>query len=278
MGHLTLGYLTLNAPPADTVSAAAAAGFKSVGIRITGRRLSDPYTHVTGNRAMINEIKQRVADAGIRLAHISAYQVFPDVQWSHLQSIIETTAELGSKAIVVNCYQPDEARFVDLLARYCEAAGEHGIGIALEFMLFSEVKTMEQAERIVKACGQPNACLVVDAVHLDRSGGTVAAVAKVDPKYIGLVQLCDAMKRKTEPSMEDLIIEARTARLAPGDGELPLFDLLDALPNDVEIEYEVPRPEQVRLPLEERARIAADRLRRYMGDYARTRRPSAKWD
>jgi len=145
-------------------------------------------------------------------------------------------------------------------------------------MLFSETKTIEQAARIVKACGQPNACIVIDAVHLERSGGTVAAIAKVDPRRIGLVQLCDAMKRQTKPSMEDLIVESRTGRLAPGDGELPLFDLLDALPGDIEIEYEVPQPEQAHLPFEERARIAADRLRRFVGDYARTRRPSAKWD
>ena len=278
MGHLTLGHLTLNAPPADTVSAAAAAGFRSVGIRITGRRPSDPYTQVIGNPAMIGEIRQRVADAGIRLAHVSAYQIFPDLRWPQVQSIIETTAELEAEAIVVNCYQPDEARFTELLARYCETAGQHGIRIALEFILFSEVKTIEQAERVVQACGQPNACLVVDAVHLGRSGGTAAAVAKVNPKYIGFAQVCDVMKRTTMPSMQDLIIESRTGRLPPGDGELPLFDLLDALPDDIEIEYEVPGPQLAHLPLEERARIAADKLRKFMGDYARARRPGAQWD
>lgn len=130
----------------------------------------------------------------------------------------------------------------------------------------------------MKACGQSNAGILVDALHLERSGGTVAAIGKVHPKRIVLAQLCDAKKRRTAPSMEDLITEARTERLAPGDGDLQLFDFLDALPDEVEIEYEVPRPEEVRLPLEARAKIAADKFRRYMAGYARTRRPSAKWN
>jgi sugar phosphate isomerase/epimerase len=278
MGYLTLGYLTLNAPPAETIGAAIAGGFKSVGIRITGRRLSDPYTHVIGNPPMIKEIKHRAADGGIRLANISAYHLFPDVQLSHLQSVIETTAELGSKVIVAICNQPDDARFSDLFGRYCEMAGKYGIRIALEFMRYSNVRTIKRAEHIVKTWGQSSTGLLIDALHLDRSGGTVAAVAKVDPERIVFFQLCDAKKLKASPSMEELRSEARTRRLAPGDGELPLFDLLDTLPDSVEIEYEVPRPEQAHLPLEERARIAAERFRTYMADYVRTRRSGSGWN
>jgi len=88
-----------------------------------------------------------------------------------------------------------------------------------------------------------------------------------------LFQLCDARKLRRETSDADLRAEARTCRLAPGDGELPLHDLLDALPERVEIEYEVPRPEEARLPLDQRARIAADRFRTYMAGYVEARRP-----
>ena len=267
--HLTLGYLTLDAPPVDTISAAAAAGFKSVGIRITGRRLSDPYTHVVGNPAMIAEIRHRIANSGIRLASVLPYHVYPDVQWSHLQPVVETAAELGAKFIIVISHQPDEARFVDLLARSCEEAKKHGIAMALEFMRFSQARTLEQAERIVKACGQPNACLVIDALHLARSGGTVAGVARLPPNLVGFFQVCDAMNRAAEPSEQELIAESRTCRLAPGDGELPLFDLLDALPAGIEIEYEVPRPEHAQLPPGQRARIAAGRLESFLAEYAR---------
>jgi sugar phosphate isomerase/epimerase len=277
MPRLTLGYLTLDAPPVETVSAAAAAGFKSVGIRITGRRVSDSYPQVIGNAAAIREIRQRVDDGGLRLANISAYHLFPDVTLSHLQAVVDTTAELGSSVVVAICNQPDQARFADLFARYCEMAAKSGIAIALEFMRYCDIRTIGEAERVVTTFGQPSTGLLVDALHLDRSGGTVAELAKVDPRRIAFFQLCDARKPRTEPTLDELRAEARTSRLPPGEGDLPLFDLLDALPDSIEIEYEVPRAEQASLPLEQRARIAAQALRDYMARYAAARTRSPAW-
>jgi sugar phosphate isomerase/epimerase len=265
--RLTLGYLTLNAPPADTITAAAEAGFKSVGIRITGRRLADPYTQVVGNPEMIREIRKRVADGDIQLSNISAYHFYPDVTWDHIKGVVETTAELGAKIIVANTYIADEARFLDLFSRYCEAANTHGIRLAIEFMRYSACKTIEQAARLVEKSGHPNAGFLIDPLHLNRSGGTPEAIKKIDPKRIVFVQLCDAMLRKDNPTDQDLMAEARTARLRPGSGELPLHDFLDALPQDVEIEYEVPRPEEVNLPLRERAEIAAKAFYPYLEKY-----------
>jgi sugar phosphate isomerase/epimerase len=272
MPTITLGYLTLNSPPADTVTAAAEAGFKSVGVRITGRKLADEYTHVVGNPAMIREIKKRVDDSGIHLSNISAYHFYPDVTLDHLKAIVDTTAQLGAKTIVANTYIADEKKFLDIFRPYCEIAGKHGIRLAIEFMKYSEAKTMEQAAALVEKSGYPNAGFLIDPLHLDRSGGTAAAIKKIDPKRIIFVQLCDAKKRADNPSNQDLMAEARTARLAPGEGELPLYDFLDALPPETEIEYEVPRPEHVGLPLTQRAKIAYDKCMPYLNEYWRSRR------
>lgn len=275
--HFTLGYLTLDAPPAETVSAAVDAGFRSVGIRITGRRVSDPYTQVIGNPATMREIRQRIDDGGITLSNISAYHLFPDVTWSHLQSVVETTAELGAKIIVANSYVPIDTKLIDLFGRYCELAGQHGIRVAVEFMMYSEAKNIASATRMVEGSGQANAGFLIDPLHLDRAGDTPATVKAVGPKRIIFVQICDAMKRRDQPSREDLMAEARTARLAPGDGELPLHDFVDALPPDTEMEYEVPRPEHVGLPLAERARIAAGRFQTFVDGYNTARgRPTER--
>jgi sugar phosphate isomerase/epimerase len=277
MQHLTLGYLTLNAPPDETITAAAKAGFKSVGIRITGRRISDPYTQVTGNKAMISELRKRVSDNGLHLSNISGYHMYGDVEWSHMKSVVDTTAELGSKIIVANCYIPPEGKTLELFSRYCEYAGKAGIRIAVEFMRYTQVKTIEMANEMVKQSGQANAGFLIDPLHLNRSGGTPAAIKKVDPKRIIFVQLCDAKLRTDNPSDQDLMSEARTARLPPGDGDLPLYDFLDALPPDTEIEFEVPRPEEVGMPLPERAKIAADRFHNYLAAYAKARGKKDPW-
>jgi sugar phosphate isomerase/epimerase len=277
MQYFTLGYLTLNSPPVETITAAAEGGFKSVGIRISGRRIFDPYTQVIGNPSMIKEIKYRIDDSGLRLSNVIGYYILPDVEWSYLQSVVETTAELGSKIIVAVNYIPIDAKLIDLFGRYCELAGRYGIRVAVEFMIYSEAKTLELAKQMVDGSGQPNAGYLIDPLHLYRSGGTPDAIKKVDPKRIILAQLCDAKKRMSNPSNEELVLEARTERLAPGDGELPLYDFLDALPPDTEIEYEVPRPEHLGLSLAERARIAANRFQAYVAEYARKRGRKDPW-
>lgn len=51
MRRLTLGFLNCaEVARQDLVSVAADAGFESVGIRITGRRIGDPYAEVIGNQ------------------------------------------------------------------------------------------------------------------------------------------------------------------------------------------------------------------------------------
>ena len=68
------------------------------------------------------------------------------------------------------------------------------------------------------------------------------------------------------PSDQAYFHEAMHERQIPGDGELPLNDLLDALPSDVVVALEVPmrsRAEAGASPLE-RARLAAEGARRLM--------------
>jgi sugar phosphate isomerase/epimerase len=44
-----------------------------------------------------------------------------------------------------------------------------------------------------------------------------------------------------QPRMDNYVEEAMFERMVPGEGELPLRDILSALPPDIVIEVEVPR-------------------------------------
>ena len=275
MQQRTLGYLTLNAPPAETIDAAAAAGFASVGIRITGRRIADPYAQVIGNRAAIADLRRRIDGNGVRLSNVTAYHLFPDVRYEHMQAVIDTTAELGAPILLAHSYIPIGPEVLGVFTRYCEYARERGIRIALEFMRYSAIKSLDDAERWLDAAAQPNAGHVFDPLHLDRCGHAPAALAAVDPQRIVFAQICDAKRGRARASEEELLVEARTGRLAPGDGDLPLHDYLDALPADVEIEYEVPIPQHQALPVGERARIAAERFDAFMSAHAARPRSAA---
>src|SRR5688572_27353794 len=84
MPQLTLGWLTLlNTRTADVIPAAAAAGFKSVSIRITGRKPGESYDPIVGNPAAIRELKQQLAACGMRLSNTSIFHLYPDVTMEH---------------------------------------------------------------------------------------------------------------------------------------------------------------------------------------------------
>jgi sugar phosphate isomerase/epimerase len=62
-------------------------------------------------------------------------------------------------------------------------------------------------------------------------------LAALHPTLIGYVQLCDV---PLVSKYDDYSYEARFDRLAPGKGELPLLELLAAVPRDVIVGLETP--------------------------------------
>ena len=114
--------------------------------------------------------------------------------------------------------------------------------------------------------------MLVDALHLDRSGAAPADIARIPPSRITFAQLCDARKW-TGPRTDELLLqEARTARLPAGTGDLPLFAFLDALPPGLEIEYEVARADLALASAPVKARAAHDDAHRFMEAYEQHRR------
>jgi len=271
----TLAHLTLGAPPAESIAAARAAGFSALGIRIANRRPEDPYpVRVIGEREAIRGIRREASDAGVRIANVSAYQFFPDTRWEDVQPVIATAHELGAPFVVAYSFDPDEARFLAVFARYCEEARAAGVRIALEFLPYSRVRDLRSALDIIDRSGASNAGVVIDALHLHRSGGTAAEVARVEPARIAYAQLCDARRQAGALSEAELMAEARTARLPAGEGALPLFALLDALPEALEVEYEVaPAARAAWTPLD-KARAARYDADRFLAAY-RAHRASA---
>ncbi len=252
--HLTCGYLNLaDLGLAETVEAAAAGGFSAVGLRITGHRPGDACPDLVGNPVAVRELRQRLDDAGIALANVSTYRFVPETDPRDYEAVLETAASLGAGVMVANCFTPDTALATANLAAACELAQRFGMRVGLEFIPVSNVPDLPLAASIMTATGSPAAGLVIDALHLARSGGGPAQMAAIDPALIVALQLCDAPLA----APADLYAEMRAGRLYPGEGELPLAALLEALPSSgVELEAEVPHERVKGLPGPERARRA----------------------
>ena len=272
MALLSLGASTLfKASPLETVEAAAAGGFDAVGVRVAGRAPGDGSPTVAGDAAAVRELRRRSDEAGIPITHVTAYWASPEVPLARYLPVIEAAAGLGAETIVVNSGYAEEAPFVAFMAAYGEAAGRRGLKLALEFMPYSGTRTLADAIRVIETAGCDNIGLMLDPLHLARSGGTPADLRGIAPRSVYFVQLCDAPLEK--PAGVELRVEALSSRLYPGEGGLPLHELLDAVAPDVQIDVEAPSAKHASLAPADQARQVAAACRRFLAIHA-GRRPA----
>jgi sugar phosphate isomerase/epimerase len=248
---LGLAHLTaLDLPPAELIKAAGRAGFRSVGLRVHPAMPGGiVYPTQVGSRAH-RELADILKSEGVRLNEIECFQLTPDVDIRSFEPLLAAGADLGAAAVTISGDDPDNSRLTANVARLCDLAQPFGLRVDIEFMRWRHIGTLQQADAIMRAAGRPNGAILVDALHLNRSGGTPADLDAIPVNFLRAVQLCDAAA--AIPATEAAIIaEAREGRLPPGDGTLPLFDLMDALPDDIHASVEMPSP-----AYESRSRIA----------------------
>ena len=255
--ELSLAHLTvLDATPPELVTLAAAAGFRRVGIRLTATpSVGVPPYDMLGDTPMMRETLARMADTGVSVLDVEFLRFEPETPLGIPEGFLEAGAHLGAKYVLVMSTEPEEARTLDRFGELCDRAAPYGLHVCLEFAIYTGVKTLADAARMIRRSGRSNASILVDALHFSRSGGVPADLAHVDPSLFRYAQICDA-----EPGMPtaapDLIREARTGRLLPGEGVLPLAELVRALPAATPLSVEAPVRSTAGLPALERARRA----------------------
>jgi len=260
---LTLGFLTIGAQaaPLEVIDAAANAGFGAAGPRISGRYPGDAWPSVDGNPDAFDEIRRVAAQRGVRLSSVSGYYISPQVKLEHLLANVNAAQAVGAPLILQGCFDGDMVRVAALVRDYAAAASEAGVRIALEFMPMSELKTLAQTVALIAASGAGNVGILVDALHLARSGATPQDVAALDPSLVYLTQLCDAPEQLAPG--DTLFNEAMAGRRLLGDGRLDLAGLVNALPPDAELELETPAVQHAELAPTLRARHAAEAARHF---------------
>jgi sugar phosphate isomerase/epimerase len=249
---LGLAHLTaLELSPPALVAEAARAGFASVGLRVVPATPGGPAFPTRVGTEAHRALKQILTAEGVRLSDIEFIQLTPDIDVQAFAAVFESAADLGAISVTVSGDDHDHARLTAHFAQLCDLALAFGLRVDLEFMRWRAIGALPQALAIVREAGKSNGAILVDALHLTRSGGKAADLISIPHEWLRAAQICDA--GADEPATEAAIIaEARGGRLPPGEGALPLGDLLEALPADTSLSIEMPMP-----ALETRARIAA---------------------
>ena len=251
LGLAPLGFLELKPP--DLITAAAAAGFSSVGIRARAVTPGGIEYPLLPGSPMERETRSRLASTGLSIFQLEIVSLKRDLDVSACRPLFETAASLGASRLVVSGDDSDFQVMVERLAQLCELAYEYRVLIDVEFMPYRPLNSLLSALRLVESAGQQNAFVMLDALHLQRSGGKVTEVQAAPEGAIGVFQICDAPL--APPASNLLIQEAREGRRLPGEGELPLAQLLSVIAPNVHLAAEVP------LGLEHSHISAIDRLK-----------------
>jgi sugar phosphate isomerase/epimerase len=263
MRDLSLAALTvLDLSPVEMVRCAAAAGYSHVGLRLSPATPNEPTWDAIGDTPTVRDIAAALDDTGVRVLDVEILRLRPDTDVRDFAPMLDTGARLGARHVLVAGNDPDEARLTARLAALCELAAPRRLSIYLEPMPWTEVRDFVQAARIVQACAHPNAGVLIDPIHFDRSGNHPAQIAGVAPERLAYAQFCDAPAERPA-DLEGLLHQARAERLPPGEGGLDLRGIVTALPPDVPLSLEIPMQSRA-LPALDRARLALLLTRRFL--------------
>ena len=165
---------------------------------------------------------------------------------------LDAMAELGVPRINCVSLDPDLGRCFDQLAIFAGMAAERGIATMVEFVPIFTINDLPTGIAAVTHVGRPDCQLIMDTMHLGRTHASIAEIKAVDPRLIGYIQLCDV---PLVPVVSDYMEEAVMDRKVPGEGELPLFEMLAALPRDVVVGLEIPMAAEARAGVGPHARM-----------------------
>jgi len=243
----------LTAP--DFIATAAAVGCKHVSLFVSSAATSLVCEVIKAEDC--DSVRGMLDDHGITCTSAEYILLEPASNVAEFRRVLEMGARLGAPRASVCVMDPQRNRALDNFSALCELGRDLGLQLGLEFMAISEVGPIKDAVAFLAAAAQPNAGLVVDALHLARTGGVWSDLRQVPDGLICYMQICDGPL--WVPA--DLVLaEIVHNRGIPGEGGLALAELFSMAPAGVQIDAEVPL-EALRArgvpPLERARRIMA---------------------
>ena len=154
----------------------------------------------------------------------------------------------------------DLDRAAEDLAKVARRAAEHGCNVNFEFLPWCGVPDVTTCLDLLERTGCPNTTIMFDSWHWFRGARDLEALKRIPGARIGSTQWNDA----PEAPAANLMVEAMEARLLPGEGDIPLVDLVrtvDAIGSTAPVGVEVIQKDHESMAPEEVGRRTADAMR-----------------
>jgi sugar phosphate isomerase/epimerase len=277
MDQLGIGFLSVfGLPPVEFVDLAADLGCRYISTALQGLPLVPlgyPPFSLKDDVALRKDMLAAMNHRGVTISLGDAFLVLPGADMRTFSADLDVMAELGVPRINVVSLDPDRGRTFDQFAMLAELAAQRSIATTVEPVPGLTVGDIPTALAAREHVARADFRLLIDAMHLVRSGSSAADLAAIDPDHIGYAQLSDTT---LQPRTDNYMEEAMYERMVPGEGELPLRDILTALPPDIVIELEIPRRSLALAGISpiDRLRPCVDAARRLLSEVSTVRPPS----
>jgi sugar phosphate isomerase/epimerase len=238
--RLGIDFLSVLAmPPLEFIALAASLGCQSISLGLAPMSANPhgyPAWSLRTDRPLRRAVIAALRDHDVSVTHGEGVFLSPRQPAASFADDLDILAELGIRqtSIVVLGFDPVPA--LAEMAALAALATERGLASALEFVPGCSFGDLPSAIEAVDSAGG-DIRLVVDLMHVFRSGGTVAELAALPAELVAHIQLCDVPLANPSLSYGE---EALHERLAPGEGELPLAAALEVLPATASVGLEIP--------------------------------------
>ncbi len=217
-----------DALPWDIPKIASAAGFLSSGMWV------DPET--TWNHDAIRKTKLALSQTGIKLIDVEVVWLrHGDRATDTHKLILDVGIELGARNVLVVTSHQDYAASLAQFRDLCERAGTE-IRICLEFGEFTNIKSLVEARKFLSDISHPAAGILIDLMHINRSGDDLPDLASAIFPYI---QGCDFWQSSANMKGDDYIEAAVDNRCCLGEGEARLEDIIKVCRSKKDISLEI---------------------------------------
>jgi sugar phosphate isomerase/epimerase len=224
-------------PLADQIRVAATAGFD---------KLTVPYDVYRRHReagTSSDEMLARAADSGIVLDFLDGFgswlpQRYPRDAPAWITDMLNCTPEQGLEMcarlelkhiVALGYFEPgafSQSELIEHFSRFCEKANAIGVRVDLEFIPHFGIRTLSDAWNVVRQADRANGGILLDTWHFMRSNPDLALLEAIPSATIVNLQLADGPLKPRGATIDE---DAVLYREMPGDGELPITEILKIL-------------------------------------------------
>jgi sugar phosphate isomerase/epimerase len=217
-------------PLVDEIEIVAQAGYTAIEPWV---KELDEYLKAGGT---LKDLDKRLRDRGLAVPNVIGF-----FEWdvddaarrekglAEARRVMEMLRSLGCRHVASPAFGADKVtipvgKSVERYRKVLDLGRETGVTPMLEVWGFSKtLGRLDEALQIVKGCGDPQACLLLDVFHLYKGGSDLGSIGELKGAALPCFHMNDYPAASGPDALDD------SSRVYPGDGVAPLAQLFKDL-------------------------------------------------